>query len=113
MRWKRWPEEWGAETVKARIAWPVVQIGGRLVTASSWETTLRLQRYCKERARWKRWPEERNAATKRMLGNRLLRHSPGKRELGVDVFVTPYAQGVSYSGIRTKGTDETGEWDKN
>ncbi|KAJ1152458.1 hypothetical protein NDU88_005233 [Pleurodeles waltl] len=38
---------------------------------------------------------------------------PWEEGVGVDVFVTPYAQGASYSGIHTKGTNETGERDKN
>ncbi|KAJ1132783.1 hypothetical protein NDU88_011084 [Pleurodeles waltl] len=59
VRWERWPEERGAETVKARAVRPAVQIGGRMVTASSCVTTLGLWQCCRERMHWKRWPEER------------------------------------------------------
>ncbi|KAJ1152144.1 hypothetical protein NDU88_004921 [Pleurodeles waltl] len=48
---------------------PEVQIGGQLVTASSYETGPRLWRCCRERVRWKRWPQERGAEAEVSAGD--------------------------------------------
>ncbi|KAJ1189152.1 hypothetical protein NDU88_005903 [Pleurodeles waltl] len=68
--------------VKTLAMQPAVQIGGRLVTASSWETALRLWWCCRERVRQKRWPEERGAETGKVRTTWLAVGGANRRPIG-------------------------------